>query len=224
VRSLRLIPILLLAPLFLGADSAPLTPSAATIAEETQRAERVERHVMSFWWLPVEYWVAVARELKQPQERIERTRELLRDYLIMGVLDAQVGTDGKFRFASLEDANERLLVVRNGTEVTPVPSIDPAAERMLPELAYFLTTSLGPLAAGLRLALYPNIDDKGRPLMSGSGNGTISAKYRPVGTVPISLLWRAPLTSVVGSQTCPRGGEELDASWSYCPWHGVPVE
>ena len=224
MRSTRTWILPLLALGLLAAGGAPFERSTAAIAEETQRTHRVERHVISFWWLPVEYWTTAARELGKGEEEIERVRELLRNYVIVGVVDTDVGPDGKLRFASLEDANERLFILRNGKQITPVPRIDPVAERILPELAYFLTTSLGVMSGGLRLALYPNIDDKGRPLLSGSSRGTLVAKYRPEGTVPISLLWRAPLTSVVGPRTCPRGGEDVEASWSYCPWHGVPLE
>ncbi len=217
---------LLLLPvcLLLGAADPPREIRASVIAEETQRSHKVERHVMSFWWLPVEYWVAAARELKLSEETIDRAGELLRDYVVIGIVDAEVQQNGRFKFASLRNANERLFLIRNGKEVVPVERIDPAVERILPELAYFLTTSLGPLSSGLRLALYPNIDPKGRPIMGGSSQGTLVAKYRPEGAIPISLIWRSPLTSVAGSHICPRGGEDLDASWNYCPWHGVPVE
>ncbi len=223
MRLTRMMLLLLLASPLLGADTQNEI-STSLIAEETQRSHRVDRHVMSFWWLPVEYWVAAAKELKLSGERIDRAREILRDYVVIGLVDAEVQPNGRFKFASLRDANERLFVIRNGKEVEPVNRIDPAAQRMLPELAYFLTTSLGPLASGLRLALYPNIDRKGRPLLTGTSQGKLVAKYRPEGTVPVSLVWRTPLTSVAGPSICPRGGEDLDASWNYCPWHGVPAE
>jgi hypothetical protein len=198
--------------------------SSAAISQETHRSHRAGRRIVSFWWLPVEYWVAAARELRKPENELERIDTLLEGYVILGMVDADVSADGTLRFATLEDANDRLVLLRNGRETKPVSRLDPKVGATLPELSYFMTASLGPMAQGLRLVLLPNIDDDGRPVVSGSGTGEIAARYLADGAEPVSLRWRAPLTSVVGPRRCPKGGEELEASWGYCPWHGVPVD
>jgi hypothetical protein len=213
----------LLASALLVSD-ARAEPSSAAISQETHRTHRAGNRIVSFWWLPVEYWVASARELRKPEEELERIDSLLEGYVILGVVDANVGADGTLRFATLQDANDRLLLLRNGRETKPVSRLDPKVGATLPELSYFMTASLGPMAQGLRLVLLPNIDDEGRPIVSGSGTGEIAARYLTDGAEPLSLFWHAPLTSVAGPRRCPKGGEALEASWGHCPWHGVPVD
>jgi hypothetical protein len=206
-----------------GADQGVVRGHAA-IPEETHRTRKIGSHLLSFWWLPVEYWVGVAQELGKPPAEVDRVRELLRGYVVLGVVDAQVAPDGTVTFGALEDAKKRFVIVRDGRETPPAARPDPEIVRLMPELSYFMVASLGVMAPGLRLVLLPNVDDDGRPLLTGSTPGTLAARYRADGEAPIPLQWRAPLTAVVGSKRCPKGGEDLEASWSYCPWHGVPAD
>lgn len=215
--------LLLLLPILCAAASNP-PPGPAEIAGETSRTKKIGRRLFSAWWLPVEYWVASARELRKGASQIDEVRSLLQSYVVIALIDATIQADGTMHFATLEDTSARIALVRNGKEISPPPRIDPGLPRILPELSYFMTVSLGPLGRGLRLVMLPNIDDQGRPLTSGSIPGDVEVRYRPKGEAPIGFSWKAPLTSVVGPTRCPRGGEDLQASWRYCPWHGVPLE
>jgi hypothetical protein len=178
----------------------------------------------SLWWLPVEYWEAAARELGKPGDTIDRVRKLLRNYVVVGLVDAEVSADGTLSYATLAKGRESLVLVRDGKELRPVKNLDPEIGRILPELSYFMTTGLGVMSRGLRLVLFPNIDDQGRPILSGTRRGKLTGRYRTRDAEPVTVEWRAPLTSVAGPRRCPAGGESLEASWSYCPWHGVPSE
>ena len=180
--------------------------------------------MLSLWWLPVEYWESAARELGKPKEEIERVRTVLNTYLILGFVDAQVSREGKLNFRSLEKTNESLVLLGGGREFRPAGRLDPEVRRLLPELAYFMTSGLGVMSSGLRLVLFANIDKAGQPVISASRRGEVQARYTPEDTPPVSFTWVAPLTAVVGVRRCPEGGEDLEASWAYCPWHGVPVE
>ena len=199
-------------------------PKSSAISQETHRTAKAGSHVLSLWWLPVEYWEAAALELGKPKEEIERVRTVLDTYLILGLVDAQVSREGKLSFRSLEKANESLVLLGGGREFRPAGRLDPEVRRLLPELAYFMTSGLGVMSSGLRLVLFANIDKAGQPVISASRRGEVQARYTPEDTPSVSFTWVAPLTAVVGARRCPEGGEDLEASWAYCPWHGVPVE
>jgi hypothetical protein len=216
--------VLLVVPLLLAAGDHSSVPKSSAISQETHRTRKAGNHVVTLWWLPVEYWEAAARELGKPEEEMQRVRARLADYVVLGLVDAQVSREGTLRFRSFENTKESLVLVRDERELPPADRLDPGVRRLLPELAYFMTAGLGVMSEGLRLVLFPNVNEEGRRVMSASTRGQVEARYTPEGTEPISLVWRAPLTAVVGPRRCPKGGEELEADWNYCPWHGVPSE
>lgn len=218
-----LVPVLLL-PLLAAAEQPKRVPSSASISAETRESRRSGDHVLTFWWLPVEYWTASARELKKSAEQVERARELLQSYVVLAMVDARVYPDGRLDYRDMEGVRDSLRLTRDSREIPPLSRLDPEVARILPELAYFMTAGLGVMSGGLRLVLFPNIDREGEPISSGSTEGKVAARYEPEGDAPISLVWPSPLTSVAGPRLCPRGGEALEASWAYCPYHGVPVE
>jgi hypothetical protein len=214
----------MLVPLLLGAGENKPSIGSSAVSDETRHSLKVGTHVITLWWLPVEYWEAAARELGKSGDTIDRVRTLLRSYVILAMVDADIQPNGSFTFASLESANQSLILVRDGREVSPVLRIGREVGGLLPELSYFMVTGLGVMSGGLRLVLFSNIDEEGRPLVSGARPGRFAVRYKLTGPEPVSAAWRAPLTSVVGPRRCPKGGESLEASWAYCPWHGVPVE
>ncbi len=213
-----------LLPRLVVAEQANRVPSSALISEETRETRQSGDHVLTFWWLPVEYWTASARELKKTAAQVDRAHELLQSYVVLAMVDARVYPDGRLDYRNMEGVRAGLRLTRDGREIPPLSRLDPEVGRILPELTYFMTAGLGVMSGGLRLVLFPNIDEEGEPISSGATQGRVAARYEPEGDAPISLVWPAPLTSVAGPRLCPRGGEALEASWAYCPWHGVPVE
>jgi hypothetical protein len=211
--------------LFFGlADSAYATNLGA-VAQEVIRARQEGNRIINFWWLPLEYWIEAARELKKPTEEIDTVRRLFRSYLVIGVLDAEVHGDGTFDAATHALIGPAVEVRRNGTKVEILRDIDPKVARLTGELSYFLSTSLTFLSSGLRLFFLPNVDDKARPILQGLSSGELEITYARGSAPgnPLKFHWRTPLSSVAGHNTCPEGGEALEASWRYCPWHGIRV-
>ncbi len=204
-------------------DAADAATTSA-IAQELSRSQQESKRVVNFWWLPVEYWLAAAQELKQPPEEIDSVRKLFRNYLIIAVLDARVRADSKLEPATHAEIAPRLEIRRNGQPVEILRDVDPRVARRVGELSYLLKTSLSMLGVGLRIFFLPNIDDRGRPLLQGVSTGQLTITYaRDEGADAFEFDWRAPLTSLAGPQTCPEAGESLEAHWIYCPWHGVKV-
>ncbi len=207
---------------FLAGSAHSATTSA--LAQELSRSRQIERRVVSFWWLPVEYWVAAAQELKKPAQEIDTVRKLFRNYLIIAVLDASLGSNGKLDPATLAEIGPRLEVRRNGKSVGLLHKVDPRVADLIRELSYLLKSSLAVLGPGLRIFLLPNVDDQGRPLLHGATAGQLTISYEQgEDEEPFEFSWHAPLSSLAGPTPCPEGGEPLEAHWTYCPWHGVKV-
>jgi hypothetical protein len=200
-----------------------LAAGPGEIAQETQRSVAGASGVFQVWWLPSEYWEAAAKRQSWPEEQLKALEGRIRNYLVLGVIDATLGGT-KLSFAEHADIAEQIAVERNGTAIKPLRQLDPSLAKMIPELSYFIRISLGPLQEGLRLLFFPNLSDAGETILTGSGAGELRVGYRPEGAAePVDFRWRGPLTSVAGRRTCPEGGEPLEASWRFCPWHGVEL-
>ena len=199
--------------------------STAQVAQEVLRSGNEGRRVVNFWWLPVEYWVESARELKKSGDEIDDIRRLFELYMVIAVIDAEVGADGTLEAATHAMIGPALRVRRNGADVEILRQIDPKVARLVGELSYVLKASLSVLGQGLRIFFLPNIDDDARPVLHGASKGELEVFYSlgSAAQKPRSFLWRAPLTSIAGPTSCPKDGEELEASWKYCPWHGVKL-
>jgi hypothetical protein len=223
----RVVPLVLLFSLALSA--AVLTADraraarAGAIAKETTRVEERAGGVLQIWWLPAEYWADAAVELGWDDARVEDTRDRLSGYIVLAVLEATPGPEG-IRFEEHTEIAERLTLERGGEKVAALRKLDPQLTTMVPDLAYPMRVSLGPLGHGVRLLFFPNLDDAGQPVVSAAREGRLEMHYLVSGeSEPRVLVWRPPLTSVLGPMTCPKGGEPLEANWKFCPWHGVPL-
>ena len=219
----RTLGLLISLSLFVAADSAHASGTSA-LAQELTRSQQVNKRVVNVWWLPLEYWLAAAQELKKPAQEIDDVRKLFRYYLIIAVLDARVLDDGKLEPATHAEIGPHLQIRRNGKPVEILRDVDPRVARRVGELSYLLKTSLSMLGVGLRIFFLPNIDDDGRPFLQGASRGLLTIRYAPgEDEDAFEYVWHAPLTAVAGPQTCPDGGESLEAHWAYCPWHGIKL-
>jgi hypothetical protein len=210
------------AMLLLAASVQAGTPGE--IAQETLRSAPRGTGVLQAWWLPPEYWVAAAEKQGWPEDKLADLRDRIAHYFVLGVIDATL--DGsQLGFTDHPDVVKRISVERNGEAVEPLRIFDPSLAQTVPQLSYFLRLSLGPLQQGLKLLFFPNLNAEGEAILVGSGEGELRVRYRPGGDAePTDFLWRSPLTSIVGPTSCPEGGEPLEASWKFCPWHGVKLK
>lgn len=199
-------------------------PTSSVIAQETLQTHREGHRVVSFWWLPFEYWTAVAKELEKTPAEMSEIRSLFRNYTMLAVLDVEVRPDGSFDALSIAEIVRRADVSVNGRSFEVMHQVDPRVQQLAPDLAYPLRTSLSSLGSGLRLLPLPNLDQSGEPILSGSKPGALRVRYKMGASgEDAEFWWHAPLTAVDGPKRC-KGGELAEASWSYCPWDGTPIE
>ena len=202
-------------------------PTTAAIQGESLRKEQRDSRLISFWWLPAEYWRAAAREAGQSQAEVRRAGVLTEAYVILAGLDTEIAKTGSITGQDHLEMLERIHILVAGQPVEPlVGRVNPELANMLRELTYVLRFALGPLGGQVRIFLFPNLSDDGKPRFDSSEPGVLDARYRlgpQKEDETLDLRWRSPLTSVVGSRICPEGGERLEASWAFCPRHGVKL-
>jgi hypothetical protein len=208
-----------------SARAAPESNSSEIAAETGRTLQEGKTRVANFWWLPQEYWEDAARELDLPAADQEKIGKIFRDYLFIAALDTTISEQKKPEFASIADIVKRSRFTRNGAVVEPLREVNPDVAKLVPTLVYLLRASLGGLGEGLRLMPLSNVDAQGKSLVTGTGTGEVHVEFQFASDAPThEISWHAPLTALVGTHKCPKGGEELEASWNYCPWHGVKVE
>ncbi len=199
--------------------------SSTDIMRETARPlEGGGGHVASFWWLPQEYWEQVAKELKLPAADQEKVRVVFRDYLLVGAFDMKLSADKKPELASIPEIVKHASFYRDGEKIEVLRDANPELVRLTRSLVVLLRASLGGMGEGLRLLPLPNVDAQGKPILSGRAPGELRLEYRFDEAGPAQeVYWRAPITAIAGAKKCPKGGEMLEASFEYCPWHGVKL-
>ncbi len=218
-------PILLVAVLLLA--SAPQARaegriSTAAVTKETLRTSTADQRLINFWWLPLEFWEAAAREQKMSEAEVAEIHRVFRDYVLVAALEARVGEDQRPQMASIGELVQRMKITRNGKELEVLRQINPRLAEFVPKLIYALQASLSILGEGLHVLPLNNADAQGNPILLGSRAGMLRIEFKPEADAkPMVFEWAGPLTAVKGTTPCPKGGEKLEANWAYCPWHGV---
>jgi hypothetical protein len=176
-----------------------------------------------FWWLPLEYWEACGKDLGLSAEEQAKIAPLFRDYTMVAVIDARVSPEEKKADVKpTADIVARSRFLRNGQPVEVLREVGKEVPEMALRLVYLMRSSLSGLGDGLRLLPLANVDPKGNAILTGASKGELEIEFRFEPDGPVNkLYWHAPYTSIVGAKTCPKGGETLEASFEFCPWHGV---
>ena len=219
----RLAAIVLALPLVLPPGPV-FAQDSSEILHETARTYRAGRRLVQMWWLPVDYWVAAARERKKTPAEIDEIQQLFRNYTLIGALDADLRPDGSHDALSTAEIVRRMEVEIDGHPQQVMRQVDERLQELAPELSYVLRLSLVNLGSGLHILPLPNLREDGRLVLRSSEPGKLRVRYRAVPDVdPVEFWWHTPLTSIAGAKRC-KSGERAEASWQYCPWDGSKVD
>jgi hypothetical protein len=218
--------LLALALLLLAAAAARPSHAANSTqiqAEAARSVEGGEGRFATFWWLPVEYWEACAKDLGLSAEEQAKVAPLFRDYIMVAVVDARISPEAqKSQVKPTADIVARTRFFRDGEPVEVLKEVNPELPEVAYRLVYLMRSSLAGLGEGLRLLPLPNVDPKGGAILTGATPGELKIEFRfDKDSKPHELYWHAPFTSIAGPKICPKGGETLEASFEWCPWHGV---
>ena len=202
---------------------AAQSASTSQIADETRRTFTSSRRIINVWWLPVEYWMAAAREIGRDEQEIERTRQAFGGYLMLAVVDAEIRPDGSLDALSTAEIVKRVDIRVNDKQEKVMHNVDPNLQQLAPELTYILRTSLVTLGQGLRILPLPNLKSDGQQSLGSTGPGRMKVTYKTGVDQEVEFWWHGPLTSITGPKKCETG-ERAEASWTHCPWDGTPLQ
>ena len=99
--------------------------STGEIVEETARTFRGDNHLITFWWLPSEYWIAAAREAGKTESEVQAVAALYDNYTLVAVMDIQFKPGGEI------DALSTVEIVRSS-----LPAARIAPTIVIPEIAF----------------------------------------------------------------------------------------
>jgi hypothetical protein len=77
----------------------------------------------------------------------------------------------------------------------------------------------------MQIYFFPGTDKMTKPIADPLAPGSFSVVMTNIlGTKESVYEWKLPLTSWSPPRYCPVGKERVEASWKYCPWHGVKLD
>lgn len=202
-----------------------VTSDTPDILRETQLGVRHPGYTGLIWWIPYEFWVKSAVERGTPAEKAEQTFAPLKNYTIICVFAAKVGSFGALDFVSAADI-EKNVVLRDadGKEYSNIQDPSQDAKNLAAIIKPVLAAAIGKAGENMQILFFPGRTKEGALIADASHKGQFFVVVRNiVGDPETVYLWRLPLTSVLPAKYCPVGKERVNLNWEYCPWHGVAL-
>ena len=194
----------------------------AAIVRDTQYMSKEGDGMTLIWWFPEEFWeLSFASDSTVTKAEAEKLLTVFRPYIVVAVVDGEVGPFGAVRYRS-EDAIRAQLRIRDseGTYYEPLreDEIDVSVENFLLILKPMLANMLGPMGENLHFFLFPAKREDGRKIADATKEGVLSIELGER-----EFKWRLPLESLVPPKICPECGEECSGAWRFCPWCGAKL-
>jgi hypothetical protein len=190
---------------------------------ETQKMSQAAKEMTLVWWIPEEIWRGSLEQ--NPNITVDRTEEflkVLRRYMIIVVIDGEVGVFGGITYKPRTTIENNIQVIdRQGTYYRPFSDekIDASIKNFLLLMKPLLANMLGPLGENSHFFLFPAKNEKGEDIAVAKREGAFSVKLDKR-----EFKWRLPLGSLLPPKVCPVDGEKLNGAWKFCPWHGVELK
>jgi hypothetical protein len=175
------------------------------------------------WWMPAEFWrQALELDPTASPEQKEELASMLEPYLILGIADGTIGPMGGASFFTEEHVRASVRV-RDGAGAVHSPmdkdKVSSDARNWVAMLRPILTGFAGPMGENMHFVFFSGHTAEGRVLADPTAEGSFTVLLGEE-----EHAFRLPLASMVPKKVCPVDGEELNGTWSFCPWHGVRLE
>ena len=226
------LPRLLLACLLLGASAltaAADTPVRRPIAEvninefvrDIQRSSPDENRFDIVWWMPSEFW---ARSMagQAPEADIREVRDLFDKYVVVAVVDGEIGALGMKAYTSEADLRSTLrLIDAKGQRVAPIAAdkVDQRLTMLMRVMQPMLTSLIGPAGENMHFFAFPARPSNGARYAEPYGKGllTIAVGER-------RYEFRTPLPSLLMPKRDPATGETFPGHYEFNPFTGARLE
>lgn len=184
-----------------------------------------DNHLSLVWWVPYEYWLSVfSREDTVPDAIKNEMLDVLKKYMVVGVVQADISPIGSFDFYSKDTVMSGLSVfyrANDKKEISLSPEKDVSGEMTLimEQISPILKGAMGNMGANFHFFVYRDVNKDGERLIDPYKNGKVRVNLKNRESKKLSVGFEAPLNSLFVPRLCPNG-KEAHVSWSYCPWSG----
>ncbi len=177
------------------------------------------------WWLPAEFWEQSAIEQGSTPEQARNSFAALRDYTMVIIAVGKVGIGNINWRSENEIRSGTSLRDSDGQSYSPLREISGDAQGIASIVRPVLTNILGPMGQNLQILFFPAKTKMGKSIADPTRASSFSVVLTSLTAQKESeFSWRLPLTSLSPPKFCPAGKERVEASWRFCPWHGVPLD
>ena len=216
----------------LAAGASAIEPKAledvdiSQMTRETQKTLHTEG-VHLVWWIPPEYWAAsMQREGSMTEDQRKALMDVMENYSMLGVVQAEVSPFGSFSFYERELTRKGLSIEiiedGKGRPLEPIEELPPELQMLLKILAPVLEGALGNMGKNLYFFVLPDRIE-GERVMSPFGRSALSVTLTSKkGTVFEPVVFEMPLDALYVPRRCPNG-KPAHVSWVVCPWDGSPL-
>lgn len=213
---------------FAQTPGAPANDSSDTsikdIIKDTQKQVTGQGMAGMVWWVPTEFWEKSAADQGSSPQKAHELFGSLRQYTVVIVLAGKIGLGNINWFSANDIRSSTSIRDSDGQIYKPIIDISPDAAGLLSIIKPVMANILGPAGQNLEILFFAGRTAKGALIADPTSEGSFSVLIDGLGGQKLtSYEWRLPLTSLTPPRYCPAGNERMEASWKYCPWHGVKL-
>lgn len=226
------LPRLLLACLLLGASAltgAAEPPARRPIGDvlinefvhDIQRSSPDENRFDIVWWMPSEFWMR-SMTGQASESDMKEVRDLFEKFIVVAVVDGEIGALGMRSYASEADLRESLRMIdAKGQRIAPISAnkMDPRLVTLTRVLRPMLTSLIGPAGENMHFFAFPGKTPSGARVADPYGSGRLT-----FGISERRYEFRMPLPSLLMPKRDPATGEEFPGSYDFNPYTGARLE
>jgi hypothetical protein len=195
------------------------------LIKELQQTTREPGTLGLLMWTPVEYWEKSAEGAGTPSAKAQERFASLRKYTVIIAAVGKLGI-GNINWISESEVRSNLkLRDAAGNDYEPLQKVSGDAEGLATLIKPILANMMGTMGQNVQIYFFPGTDKMAKPIADPLAPGGFSIVITNLlGPKESVYEWKLPLTSLSPPRYCPVGKERMEASWKYCPWHGVKLD
>ncbi len=186
---------------------------------DIQKSTDNANEMIMVWWIPEEFWIAaLSNDPSISQSQIDMITETLRPYLILIVVEGNIGNFGGVTYKTESAIRDRINVVdKYGGTYDPLTKdqIDLDTQNLLGMMQPVLVNMLGPMGQNMHFFLFPSRNNNMDQIANPNKEGMFGVN---LGTNKFS--WRLPLGSLLPQKICIKCNEKLSGAYNFCPYCG----
>jgi hypothetical protein len=190
--------------------------------KETQQVEISREKMAMFWWVPPDFWTTLWQVRIGGGERAPKELAAFKNYHLFFIALRQGSESGPGSSWTDEETIRTHVLLRDqyGNAYKPFNEIPKDLRPLLEKVKSKISQS----DAELRIVMFPVRDAAGNLFADPRKSSELRLEVANLMGPPIkTYFWRFPMTSLSPAKYCPMGKEKVEASWKFCPWHGIPL-